>query len=257
MKHAGRWTIAGLAAVAILGGLLVQIGTDRTSLDRDVSLAPLDATDMPVVLELFTSQGCSSCPPADRLAYELAKDTSLLVITRPVTYWDRLGWTDTLAREENTQLQRAYATHGNQGAGVYTPQIVVNGRHGAVGSRADNIQALIRDELMKKRPKLEATRLEDGRTSISVQGLDKRGNELVLLALSSSNRVHIASGENGGRTIDYVNVVRDEVRLGRNLASGDRVEIEPRQMKATDADRFAVIIRQDHGGPVLAGTYVN
>ena len=110
----------------------------------DTSQAPASGGDgaaRPVVLELFTSQGCSSCPPADRLAGILARDPSLLVITRPVTYWDRLGWKDTLARAENTDLQRAYSRRISTGQGVYTPQIVVNEGSSFRGTLAARLQA--------------------------------------------------------------------------------------------------------------------
>ena len=81
----------------------------------------------PVAVELFTSQGCSSCPPADALLEALAKQPNIIAITRPVTYWDKLGWKDTLGRPENTRLQTAYAAKGKEGSGVYTPQTVVQG----------------------------------------------------------------------------------------------------------------------------------
>ncbi len=100
----------------------------------------------PLVLELFTSQGCSSCPPADALMEQIARTRpDVLVISRPVTYWDRLGWRDTLALPENTDLQRAYAARGLAGRnGVYTPQAVVDGHSGTVGSRAGDIDELLR-----------------------------------------------------------------------------------------------------------------
>ena len=115
-----------LAAILIAVPLAMASALLGTTAEKATSAA----TDRhhPVLLELFTSQGCSSCPPADRLAERLTKEPGLLVISRPVTYWDRLGWKDTLAREENTQLQRAYAARGLAGEnGVFTPQIVIDG----------------------------------------------------------------------------------------------------------------------------------
>ncbi len=104
----------------------------------------------PVAVELFTSQGCSSCPPADVLMSKLAREPNIVVLTRPVTYWDKLGWKDTLAREENTSLQRSYAARGGEGSGVYTPQAMVQGRMAAVGSNEGQLRRLIHAE--KRRP---------------------------------------------------------------------------------------------------------
>src|SRR3546814_2316327 len=126
-----------VAAVAMgsIAGLVWLAGTDPAM--------PLRADDAPAALiELFTSQGCSSCPPADALFAKLAKDPGIVAISRPVTYWDRLGWKDTLARPENTALQRAYAARNIAGAGVYTPQAVVQGGAGTVGSREGEIRTL-------------------------------------------------------------------------------------------------------------------
>ena len=143
--------VAGAAFAGFVGTQITQtsaaspnsvpqsVATPANTLDDDSS-----SSLNPVVIELFTSQGCSSCPPADMLASRLAKDDTLLVISRPVTYWDRLGWKDTLARPQNTALQRAYASKGNEGSGVYTPQIVVNGGDGAVGSREGDIRSIVR-----------------------------------------------------------------------------------------------------------------
>lgn len=169
---------------------------------------PAAAPSQPVLVELFTSQGCSSCPPADALAGKLATEASLVVVTRPVTYWDRLGWKDTLGREENTALQRAYAARGLAGnTGVYTPQIVVDGARATVGSNGAQVRQLIgqsRDALAA----IAAKPISGGRLAIGIAGPEKARGELMLLALSSRETVRIGSGENGGRRIDYTNVVR-------------------------------------------------
>src|SRR5437762_9872047 len=94
------------------------------------------------VIELFTSQGCSSCPPADKLAGELARDPSLIVLSLPVDYWDYLGWKDTLALPGHTNRQRAYSkTRGDRE--VYTPQVVVNGARHVLGSDKSAIESAL------------------------------------------------------------------------------------------------------------------
>ena len=99
-------------------------------------------TDKPVVVELFTSQGCSDCPPADALLGELATRKDVIALTLPVTYWDMLGWKDTFASEANTVRQKAYAKAMGR-SGVYTPQIIVNGKADIVGGRRDQVIAAI------------------------------------------------------------------------------------------------------------------
>jgi hypothetical protein len=110
----------------------------------------------PIVVELFTSQGCSSCPPADALIGRLARRGDVIAITLPVTYWDMLGWKDTLATDGNTRRQKAYAAAMGHG-GVYTPQIIVDGAADVVGSRANMVELAI----MQRKAQLQAAAAED------------------------------------------------------------------------------------------------
>lgn len=256
MKIVATLAGLGLAAVTFLAVNPLGSSISDAQLADVAKAAPLASPDAPVVLELFTSQGCSSCPPADTLATRLAKDPSLLVITRPVTYWDRLGWTDTLAREANTALQRAYARKGNEGAGVYTPQIVVNGRHGAVGSNARSISALSRNAAMTNRPSLAVTPAANGGYTVRVNGAVSGASELVLVALSAHETVQIARGENGGRSISYTNVVRDETRIAPSSPTRRSFSIGASQLRSAKANKYAVILRRPDAGPILAGRYI-
>ncbi len=205
----------------------------------------------PVVVELFTSQGCSSCPPADMLARRLAKDDSLLVITRPVTYWDRLGWKDTLAREENTQLQRAYAGKGHEGSGVYTPQIVVNGGGGAVGSRENDIRSLVR-RADRSGPLINAATDATGGMVVTIIGKSDYLAGVSLIALSSSETVRIGRGENGGRTAHYVNVVKAERTLGSWRGSPMRLAVPSEYLNISGADKYAIVVQRPGAGPIVA-----
>ena len=215
-----------------------------------IANAPIGAKpESPVLVELFTSQGCSSCPPADELAAKLASDPGLVVVSRPVTYWDRLGWRDTLAREENTTLQNAYAKRGLAGRnGVCTPQIVVDGARGTVGSNAEQIRQFIRQSADASAA-IAFSRRGEG-YSLGVGGAGKA--ELVLLALSAHETVRIGSGENGGRQIAYTNVVRSE----RKLADwqGGKLTVPPpsTQLRTAGANRYALVLREANGGKVLA-----
>jgi hypothetical protein len=202
----------------------------------------------PVVVELFTSQGCSSCPPADALAELLSQRPDLVVLTRPVTIWDRLGWKDTLAREENTSLQRAYAAHGGEGSGVYTPQTVVQGRYPAVGS--DRTQ--IGRQIAAARASITAAIAERS----GVIGVAGEGGpaDVKLLALKSSQPVRIGSGENGGRMIRYSNIVIAERLLGR--WQGGAASFKLPEGFVQGADKWAVVVQSPKAGPIFAATYL-
>lgn len=121
------WTTRALAlaGIFVLAGTAAQAGGTR-----------------PVVVELYTSQGCNSCPPADLFLGKLAQRPDVIALTFPVTYWDMLGWKDTLANEANTRRQKAYAAQMGHG-GVYTPQIIIDGVHDIVGSRVASVEAAI------------------------------------------------------------------------------------------------------------------
>jgi len=184
------------------------------------------------------------------LAERLAKDDSLLVITRPVTYWDRLGWKDSLARPENTNLQRAYASKGNEGSGVYTPQIVVNGVDGAVGSREGDIRSLVR-LTRKSGPTIETENNARGELIVTIDGKSDFMAGVSLVALSSSETVRIGRGENGGRTLHYTNVVKSERNLGSWRGQPARFVIATEHLNVNGADKYAVILQRPGAGPIV------
>lgn len=208
----------------------------------------------PVAVELFTSQGCSSCPPADAVMAKLAREPGVVAITRPVTYWDRLGWKDTLARPANTALQQAYTGRRIPGAGNYTPQAVVAGRSGAVGGQEAKLRQLI--AAARRQPQPTLLPAEDGR-SVAVNGRAGAGAEVVLVALRGAVTVPIRSGENGGRRITYSNVALAEQPLGRWTGGWKRFPLPAAARRVPGADRYAVLVRQGGGGPILAARYLS
>ena len=210
----------------------------------------------PVAVELFTSQGCSSCPPADALFEKLVREPNIIPITRPVTYWDRLGWKDTLAREENTALQQAYAAKGGEGAGVYTPQAVVQGGVGVVGSSESKLRALIAAEKRVAGPDIRAVATADGGRSLSIGSGAKANAIVTLLALKSVATVRIGRGENGGRTVRYTNVLLAEEPVGRWTGSAATLTIPGSTMKTSGADRHVIIVRIGTAGRVVAARYI-
>src|SRR4029077_8980066 len=169
------------------------------------------------VIELFTSQGCSSCPAADRLLGELAGDSSLIALSVPIDYWDYLGWKDTLASAGHSARQRAYARMRGDRQ-VYTPQIVVNGATHVLGSDRAAIEHAVvqtdRNTAVMSLPVLLS--VSDGEVNVKVQpGDNKRvGGEVWLCPLARAVQVAIGRGENGGRLVTYHNVVRRWLKLG-------------------------------------------
>jgi hypothetical protein len=211
----------------------------------------------PVLLELFTSQGCSSCPPADRLATSLAERPDLVVIARPVTYWDRLGWKDTLAKEGNTRLQHAYARKGLAGAnGVYTPQLVVNGTYGTVGSRKADIIAGIRQHGATGEAAIRVRDLGAKGYGIGLGGTGRGTAELVLVAVTRKVDVGIMRGENGGTKVTYTNVLRAERKLADWNGGEASHVIAPDTLNVKGADRYALVLRAPGGGKVLAARWL-
>ena len=246
-----RTLIAAFASLLALAGIALA-PTARSA------PAAAAATGEPVLLELFTSQGCSSCPPADRLAARLAREPGLVVISRPVTYWDRLGWKDTLAREQNTALQRAYAGAGLAGQnGVYTPQLVIDGRFGAVGSREEAVRAGIARHGGKGRAAIRVRDLGAKGFAVGIDGTAARPAELMLVAVKRRAMVAIGRGENGGRAVEYVNVLKGERQLADWNGGEAGLVITPAQLSVGEGDAHALVLREPDGGKVLAARWLS
>lgn len=241
-------TALGATALSLPGGASAQ---------GEASGKGAASSGEPVLLELFTSQGCSSCPPADRLAETLAERSDLVVIARPVTYWDRLGWKDTLAKEDNTQLQRAYARKGLAGSnGVYTPQLVVNGTYGTVGSRKAEITAGIRQHGGKGGAAIRVRDLGAKGYGVGLGGTTNGAAELVLVAVTRKVDVGIMRGENGGSKVTYTNVLRAERKLADWKGGEASHVIAPSALNVKGADRYALVLRAPGGGKVLAARWL-
>jgi hypothetical protein len=216
------------------------------------------------VVELFTSQGCSSCPPADRILGELAKDPALIALSMPIDYWDYLGWKDTLADARFSARQKAYSqVRGDRE--VYTPQVVVNGSVQVIGSDRARIEGAI-----------DATKKADGVMSVPVtmtqvgkqlnvsvaasgKGPAAAHGEVWICSISKQVPIAIRRGENSGREITYHNVVRNLLKVGDwNGGPGSwTVPLENVVHEGIDA---AVVYLQDGSrdrpGPMLGAAYV-
>lgn len=198
------------------------------------------------VIELFTSQGCSACPPADSKLIELAGDPDLIALTLHVDYWDYLGWEDTLAHAAFSERQRHYA-EGRGDRGVFTPQMVVNGLYACIGSDPRAIEASL-SSASRHAPRLPVPlRLEqDGRDlTIALLAGYEGGGEIWLLRVEPVVTVRIERGENRGREARYGNVVREMTRLA--AWDGSRTTLTARLPDGTG--NFVVLV-QHHEGPV-------
>jgi hypothetical protein len=203
------------------------------------------------VIELFTSQGCSSCPAADKLLGELSRDPSLVTMSLPVDYWDYLGWKDTLALHGHSDRQRAYAeTRGDRE--VYTPQVVVNGVVHVLGSD----KAAIEKAIAQTRRNAGALALPvsmsvaDGKVTVHVPAASNgpRSGEIWLCPVTGKVSVDVGRGENHGQTLTYHNVVRRWVKLGdwsgkEESFSLPLSEIPKGAYALKDIDRLDVVVQ--------------
>ena len=212
---------------------------------------PASAAEPRAVIELFTSQGCSSCPAADKLLGELSRDPSLVTMSLPVDYWDYLGWKDTLALRGHTNRERAYAdTRGDRE--VYTPQVVVNGIMHVLGSDKAAIEQAIKQTRQSAAPLMLPVTIAvaDGKVSVNVSAAngEQRSAEVWLCPITGQAQVAIERGENRGHTLAYTNVVRRWVKLGDwsgkvETFSLPMAELADAEFLLRDIDRVAVIVQ--------------
>lgn len=184
---------------AVLGTLAMLLGASSVALADDRPRA---------FLELFTSQGCAACPPADALVDDLARQEGVISVTHPVKIWDFLGWADTLATDNATKRQISYSVaRGDRD--VYTPQMVLNGTHDVLGSDRAAIQEAVDTLGADPLPLPIALDIVDGALQISVgdADIDVPQATLWLMVIEAHIQVPIGAGENGGRRLTYHNVV--------------------------------------------------
>lgn len=206
----------------------------------------------PVLIELFTSQGCSSCPPADTLATQLAKDPNNLVVSFNVDYWDYLGWRDTLAKPEYSQRQYDYAKSRGDGS-VYTPQMVFNGETHTVGSNSKDVQTHI--TLAAKKPRTVALRLDISSKDITIEIPEMKhmsGDAMLwLMAIEANVKQKIERGENAGSAVTYANVVRNLVPAAKWNGEAYQGSWMRNAVLPRDCTICIAVLQQNNVGPVL------
>lgn len=213
------------------------------------------------VLELFTSQGCSSCPTADALLRSYAERPDIVALSLPVDYWDYLGWRDTLASPKFTSRQRAYADERGDGR-VYTPQVVVNGLKHVVGSRRDEIDRALAETAERLAvDRVELVANSDGKTITIEAGASPlasqmSGGTVWLAVVQPSVEVEIRRGENRGKKVAYANVVRDLTPVGMWSDKPTRIELQASAVLQKEGQRCAVLLQQGTVGAVVAAAWV-
>ncbi len=222
------------------------------------------AGETEAVVELFTSQGCSSCPPADSTMAELARDPKVLALTFAVDYWDYLGWKDTFARPEFSKRQRQYAAARGDSA-VYTPQAVINGQADVVGSDGDKIRKTIASLKasgggltvdVKARVAGDRIIVEIPAGTPPAQGV----SAVWIAAYRAPESVEIGQGENSGRKVTYTNVVERWQVLGMWDGQAMTVELPLADIVQEDTAGCAVILqskRDRKPGAILGATKID
>ena len=215
----------------------------------------------PVVIELFTSQGCSDCPAADRIVAELAKRKDVLALSLPITYWDMLGWKDTFATEANTYRQKSYAKTMNR-SGIYTPQVVVDGKIDVVGNQRDRVMSAISNrqtQIANEAPINLTLGIASGRVEIAIpasaRAKDKPLATIWVMRTLSNASVNVQQGENKNHQLTYANLVRELHRAGEWTGEAMKIDV-PITTGKSKHDGVAVVLQSHDYGEVIAAAMI-
>jgi hypothetical protein len=208
------------------------------------------AATTPVLVELFTSQGCSSCPPADQLAGSLMSQPNVTVVSLNVDYWDYLGWKDTLAKPEYTKRQMDYA-HTRGDNDVYTPQMVINGSAHAVGSNQGTVENAIANARRGSGTLALQMGASENEITIDMPKASSTTATLWLMSIAQSVSVKIERGENSGKSVTYHNVVRKLTNVGSWNGSASSIILPRKGILSGDCKSCIAILQEGKVGPVL------
>jgi hypothetical protein len=206
---------------------------------------PAFAGERPVVVELFTSQGCSSCPPADELLSRLAEREDVIALALHVDYWDYIGWKDSFALPQFTARQKKYAAAAGRRT-IYTPQMIVDGSDHVVGTHPMDVAELIQLHGQRETGVTVTLLRSDGDLKARVDGTGAGDAVVQFVRFSPSETVVVERGENAGRTLHYANVVREWRVVGQWTGSGAQSFDLPK----SDGP-VAVIVQGAGFGPIL------
>jgi hypothetical protein len=220
-----------------------------------------DQARVPVLVELFTSEGCSDCPPADRLLEELdtkqfVPGAQAIVLSEHVTYWNHLGWRDPFSLDEMDFRQKEYGSRFNLES-IYTPQAVIDGNAQLVGNNAAGVAEAVEHAASKPKKPLAIAdaHWENGAVSFAVRGATDSGSKLVAVLAADGTGPKITRGENTGRTIHHVAVVRAIKEFGSNAADGRTLRLSGGSLAHDTASaplRLVVFLVDRKSGHVIA-----
>ena len=215
----------------------------------------------PVVIELFTSQGCSDCPAADRILAELAKRTDVLALSLPITYWDMLGWKDTFATEANTYRQKSYAKTMSR-SGIYTPQLIVDGKLDVVGNQRERVMAAIaarHAQIATEAPINLALGIASNRVEIAIPAAQRPKEKTLatiwVMRTLSNATVNVQQGENKNHKLSYANLVRELHRAGEWTGEAMKIDL-PITTGKSKHDGVAVVLQSHDYGQILAAAMI-
>nr|WP_319250458.1 DUF1223 domain-containing protein [uncultured Celeribacter sp.] len=240
-----RHFFAGLALAVMTG-----FGPGALLAQDDMTPSGLSADSGPIVVELFTSQGCSSCPPADEMITELSQRSDVLPLSLHVDYWDYIGWRDDFAQPQFTQRQKAYA-HAVGKRTIYTPQMVVQGREHVLGTKPMQLADLILRHQARDAHPIALSASREGDT-LSLQAVPlgqlPAPIRVQVVRFSPHARVEIKRGENAGRVLEYSNIVTQ----WQPIADWDGRTPLKMSVTLSGPDRTAVLLQASGPGPILA-----
>ena len=239
------------AALGFLAAVLVAGGAAAANQPVAASTGP-----KPVVVELFTSQGCSSCPPADAYLGELARRNDVVALSFHVDYWDYIGWKDPFGSSAGTERQRGYGRALGLHM-VYTPQMIVDGRADAVGSDKGAVERLMAATDRRDRVDIGFSIDEMGRLFVELPSHPLAGMATVWLAVfDKQHQTAVPRGENSGATLSDYNVVRELRRVGNWPGTPVQLPVAMAPDAGAKHDGCAIIVQLGETGPVLAAAIV-
>lgn len=211
-------------------------------------LAAADPADNPVVVELFTSQGCNSCPPAEALLHELAGEEDLIALEFHVDYWDRLGWPDPFALPEATQRQRDYGSWFTLNY-IYTPQMVIDGQAEMVGSRQVEVLAAI--EAARAAQKSVTVEIDPSGAALLSGPVLGEEAALWFVTYDEDHETDVPRGENAGKRLINTNVVRSIEALGVYAGGAAEIVLPLADLRAAGRSHAVLLVQVGGDGPIL------
>jgi len=224
------------------------------------NLEPSQPAPIRAVVELFTSQGCSSCPPADTLLKTLADDPSIMALTLPVDYWNYLGWKDTFASSRNSDRQRSYAKVRGDGS-IYTPQVVVNGIQHVNGASKAEIENAIGTTSKSLGPDRIPVRFWQENNTLNIAtGGAQPGHPVEEATIwfgvvQTSGTVDITQGENKGKSLTYTNIVRELTPIGLWKGQPMQIQIPRGAVMLAETQKSVVLIQEGRAGPIIGAAW--